>query len=112
LVRLYLGQSSNSTDLLMTWAGRLLRREALERDAAPIHAAFAEAMAKADPEKVGKDADTDTLVSRCTRAIAYLGGSLSKSQRRLYKAVKLGAEGFLWDDLPDLPPEPPEAQEE
>ena len=112
LVRLYLGLSPNSTDLMMTWAGRMLRREAIEGDAAPIHAALAEAMAKVDPEKVGKDPDADTMVSRCARAIVYLGGMLSGPQRRLYKAVELGGESFLWDDLPELPPEPPEAQEE
>jgi hypothetical protein len=99
LLAMYLGRSPVSDDLMMTWAARLLRREAMEVDAEPVRAAFAAEIDKVDPKKVGEDAAADTVVSRCAQAIVYLGGRLSKPHRELNQKVRKGAMNFLWDDL-------------
>jgi hypothetical protein len=98
-VKIYLGLSPGSNDLMQVWAARMLRREAMQGDPKPIHTAFAGAMAKADPEKVGQDAITDTIVSRAAQAILYLQGKLTRTERQLYEKTKLAAMNFLWDDL-------------
>jgi hypothetical protein len=100
LVAIYMGMSSISDDLLMTWAARMLRRQAMAGDPEPIYEAFAGEIAKADPEKVGKDPLTDTMVSRAAQAILYLQGKLGKKERELYDKTELGAMNYLWDDLP------------
>jgi hypothetical protein len=99
LLAMYLGRSPVSDELMMTWAARLLRREAMEADAEGVRAAFAAEIDKVDPKKVGEDPAADTVVSRCAQAVVYLGGRLSKPQRELNQKVRLGAMNFLWDDL-------------
>jgi len=99
LVNIYLGNSPVSDDLMIIWAGRMLRQEAMESDPKPIYAAFASEIAKTDPKKVGEDAMTDTIVSRSAQAIIYLQGRLTKTERELYEKTKLAAMNFLWDDL-------------
>lgn len=99
LMDIYLGRSGVSDELMMTWAARLLRREAMEADAEGVRAAFAAQIDKVDPKKVGEDPLADTLVSRCAQAILYLGGKLTKPQRELNQKVRKGAMNFLWDDL-------------
>jgi hypothetical protein len=99
LLAIYLGRSPVSDDLMMTWAARLLRREAMEADGEPVRAAFAAEMAKVNPKKVGEDPAADTIVSRCAQAIIYLGGRLTIPQRELNQRVRLGAMNYLWDDL-------------
>jgi hypothetical protein len=98
-VKMYLGLSPGSDDLMITWAGRMLRREAMESDPKPIYAVFANEIAKADPKKVGEDALTDTIVNRAAQAILYLQGKLTKTERELYEKTKLAAMNFLWDDF-------------
>jgi len=100
LVTIYMGMSGISDELMMTWAARMLRHEAMTGDPDPIYAAFAKEIAKADPEKVGKDPLTDTMVSRAAQAILYLQGKLGKKERGLYDKTELGAMNYLWDDLP------------
>ncbi len=99
LVNIYLGSSPVSDELMITWAGRMLRREAMEGDPKPIYAAFANVIAKADPEKVGQDPMTDTIVNRAAQAVLYLQGKLTRTERQLYEKTKLAAMNFLWDDL-------------
>jgi len=99
LVNIYLGTAPISDDMMIIWAGRMLRREAMEDDPKPVLAAFASEIGKADPKKVGEDAMTDTIVSRAAQAIIYLQGRLTKTERELYEKTKLGAMNFLWDDL-------------
>ena len=99
LLDIYMGMSNVSDDLMMTWAGRMLRREAMEKSPEPIYEAFAKEIAKADSQKVGKDPLADTLVSRAAQAILYLQGKLTKTERDLYEKTELGAISFLWDDL-------------
>ncbi|RJX32237.1 MAG: hypothetical protein C4531_06765 [Desulfurivibrio sp.] len=100
LVAIYMGASGLSDELMMTWAARMLRRQAMTGDPAPIYTALAAEINKADPAKVGKDALTDTMVSRAAQAILYLQGTLDKKQRALYDKTRLGAMNYLWDDLP------------
>lgn len=99
LVNIYFGTSPISDDMMIIWAGRMLRREAMVDDPKPVLAAFASEIAKADPKKVGEDAMTDTVVSRAAQAILYLQGRLTKTERELYEKTKLAAMNFLWDDL-------------
>jgi hypothetical protein len=99
LVLLYLGQSPHSTDLMETWAGRLLRREAMESDTEPVCAAFSRAIELADPAKLGEPR-AGFIICRSAQAILYLGGKLTPRYRELYQQSKeLGAMNFLWDDL-------------
>jgi len=98
-VKIYLGLSPGSNDLIQVWVGRMLRREAMESDPEPIYAAFASGIAQADPKKVGEDAMTDTIVNRAAQAIIYLQGRLTKTERELFEKTKLAAMNFLWDDL-------------
>ena len=98
LINLYLGITP-SNNWMQVWAGRMLRRQAMEGDPAPIHAVLAAEIDKADPEKVGKDSITDTIVNRSAQAILYLQGKLTKTQRERYEDTKLQAMNFLWDDL-------------
>jgi hypothetical protein len=100
LVAIYMGRSGLSDELMMTWAARTLRRQAMTGDPAPIYGALAAEIAQADPEKVGKDPLTDTMVSRASQAILYLQGQLGKKERELYDKTQLGAMNYLWDDLP------------
>ena len=83
----------------MTWAGRMLRHQAMTHDPESIYKLFGREIETADPEKIGKDPLTDTIVSRAAQAILYLQGKLTKSQRILYEKTELGAMNFLWDDL-------------
>ena len=99
LVNIYFGTAPISDDMMIIWAGRMLRREAMESDPEPIYAAFASEIAHADPKKVGEDAMTDTIVNRAAQAIIYLQGRLTKTERELYEKTKLAAMNFLWDDL-------------
>jgi len=99
LVVMYMGTSNVSDEFMMTWAARMLRRQAIEEDPCPIYEAFAKDIAKANPKEVGKDPMTDTLVSRAAQAILYLQGTLTETERALYEKTKLGAMNFLWDDL-------------
>lgn len=99
LVDLYLGLSPLSDALMITWAGRMLRREAREQDPEPVRTAFAKKIAEADPEQIGKDPLTDTIVNRAAQAIIYLGGTLTKEERQRYENTKRAAMNFLWDDL-------------
>jgi hypothetical protein len=99
LVNIYFGTSPISDNMMIIWAGRMLRREAMVDDPKPVLAAFASEIAKADPKKVGEDAMTDTIVSRAAQAILYLQGRLTKTERELYEKTKLAAMNFLWDDL-------------
>ena len=99
LVLLYLGQSPHSTDLMETWAGRLLRREAVEGDPEAVCAAFLRAIELADPAKLGAPR-AGFIVCRSAQAILYLGGKLTPKYRELYQQSKeFGAMNFLWDDL-------------
>jgi len=100
LVAIYMGRSGLSDELMMTWAARMLRRQAMTGDPQLIYGAFAAEIAQADPEKVGKDPLTDTMVSRAAQAILYLQGRLGKQERALYEKTALGAMNYLWDDLP------------
>ncbi len=104
LISIYMGTSSLSDDLMMTWAGRMLRKVAMEGDPGPIYQAFTSQIAKVDAGKVGEDSLADTTVSRAAQAILYLQGELTKSEYNLYRKTKLGALNFLWDDLPEPPP--------
>ena len=99
LINIYLGKSNVSDDLMMTWAGRMLRREVMEGNPKPVYAAFSSEIAQVDPKKVGEDAVTDTIVDRAAQAILYLQGKLTKKERELLEKTKLGAMNFLWDDL-------------
>jgi len=99
LVNIYLGKSSISDDLMIIWAGRMLRREAMEIDPNPIYVVFKNEIAKVDPKKVGEDAMTDMVVSRAAQAILYLQGRLTKTEREFLEKTKFKAMNFLWDDL-------------
>lgn len=99
LIGIYMGTSSVSDDLMMTWAARILRRMAMESDPNPIYEGLGKEISKVDLGKVGKESMTDTIVSRAAQATLYLQGKLTKTQRELYEKAKLGAMNFLWDDL-------------
>lgn len=103
LIDIYMGRSPISDDLIMTWAGRMLRKDARDAGTDLVLKAFAQEIDKIDPRKVGQDAQTDTYLCRAAHAIVYFGGNLSPAQEQLYKKAKRGAYNFLWDGNGDIP---------
>ena len=101
LLLTYLGQSPHSGSAMATWAGRMLRKEAMEgeEEAEAVRGVFARAMELAEPEKLGRQR-AGFIIHRAAQAIVYLGGRLSPRQRDLYEKSKpFAAMNFLWDDL-------------
>lgn len=97
LVDVYLGQSTASGQLIETWAGRMLRREAFEGDPGPVFSALEQAMDAAEKAALPSN-QLDFVVCRAADAIIYLGGSLSAHHAQLNAKVEARTANFLWDD--------------
>jgi hypothetical protein len=102
LVRMYLGLSPRGGGSLGVWAARLLRKEAMEGDPAPVYAEFSKAMNAIDEKKLGKD-PAKLIFLRGAQAILYLQGELSQEQRMRFEASGTAGMNFLWDDLKVTP---------
>ena len=100
LVSIYLGQSPFSDELMITWAGRLIRQEAMQDEPSPIRADFVRFLDKIDPDKLG-DPPLDIMVVRAVQAVLYLQGRLSVKHRELYRKTENRTANFLCDDLPE-----------
>lgn len=99
LVQIYLGQSAFSTAQMQTWAGRLLRAEAMAAQPEPVVAEFARAMDRVAAQNLGHTA-ADLMFTRAAQAILYLQGTLSEAHKAMYeKAKNAGGMNFLSDDL-------------
>ncbi len=99
LLFLYLGESPLSSPSMTTWAGRLIRRHAME-DAATaktVTAAFAQIIDGAAKSQMPQR-KKDFLIHRAGQAILYCRGSLSFPQEAAFRAVQQPTENFLWDD--------------
>ncbi len=100
LVSVYLGEDPQADPYLSTWAGRVLRREAMADEQDAVLQAFADAIAAIDPDALGAELATFLFV-RAARAILYLGGDLTAEQAAaLRDAHEAAGMDFLWDDLP------------
>lgn len=99
LVSIYLGDSDLSHPYLVTWAARLLRRDAGAGVNAPaILATFGHVL-----DSTFGDEEQVTIV-QAAQAIIYLQGRLTSAQLARYEASHPEqTSGFLWDDL-DLHP--------
>lgn len=90
LVSIYLGQSDLGEPYLSTWAGRILRRDAIAGDPAPIYAEFGRAV-----EATGEA----FVIVRAVQAIVYLQGTVEPGWNKLYSASDPEQfQNFLWDD--------------
>lgn len=99
LISIYLGQSDLSEPYMVTWAARMIRREAMESDPTPIYSEFGRALDALDPGRSG-DPGTSFAVVRAAQAIIYLQGKLTPHWRMLYESSHPHrALNFLWDDV-------------
>jgi hypothetical protein len=90
LVSIYLGQSDLSEPYLLTWAGRMIRRDAIAGDPAPIHAEFGRAI---------EESDEAFVIVRAAQAIVYLRGTLdARWHKRYLSSQPEEFQNFLWDD--------------
>ncbi len=99
LVAIYMGRSPHSREFMVKWAGRLLRKEAIDDDLEPVVAAFSKIIDGLDPKKVAVDPATDFALVRAGQAIIYLQRRLPLKQRKLYDDASRRPISFLWDDL-------------
>jgi hypothetical protein len=97
LLFIYLGESPLSTPSMHVWAGRLIRRHAMNDAQTPVLAAFTQILDGAIKSQMPKP-KKDFLIHRAAQAIIYLRGKLSFPQEAAYEAIKTGPENFLWDD--------------
>lgn len=97
LLTVYMGRSAANGVLMETWAGRLLRLEALTIDPTPVRQAFERAIDDVMSSSVEKSY-ADFLVARAAQAIVYLGGVLSRKHAERYAQATEAAANFLWDD--------------
>jgi hypothetical protein len=99
LIEIYLAESDLSQPYLVTWAGRLIRRSAIEDDPAQIYAGFGEAIDAATAIQ-GRDIEVRFRVVRAGQAILYLQGQLTPAWQKLYDAAQpRNVRNFLWDDI-------------
>ena len=100
LIAIYLGQSDLSEPYLVTWAARMLRREAMEGGPAAICAGFGQAI-DALASKENGDSQTGFEIVRAAQAILYLQGKLTPQWSKLYaRSHPERAQNFLSDDMP------------
>ena len=97
LISIYLGQSPLSDEPTHIWAGRLLRKECMELDPAPVYADLGRAIDAADPQRLDPER-AEFITHRAAQAIIYLQGKLTKGQQARYAKVKEAPQNFLWDD--------------
>ena len=102
LVLVYLQRHPAAGDYMSTWAGRLLRREAMEQDGDPVVTELNKTLDGVDKNKVGKPI-FEFVVSRGVQAIIYLQGRPAPKHAEEYKQIEGGAMNFLWDDPPAAP---------
>jgi hypothetical protein len=98
LLFIYLGQSPLSTPSMVVWAGRMIRKHAMDDAQTEIIAAFTQVLDGAMKSQMPKP-KKDFLIHRAAQAIIYLQGKLTFPQQTAYEAIQSGPENFLWDDL-------------
>jgi hypothetical protein len=99
LVDIYNRKTGLTDGYMESWSARMLRREAMEDDPAPVRAAFAAVLDGIDPQKL--DPVRAFVAVRDAQAVVYLRGELTDRRKALYdRAVEEGggALNFLWDD--------------
>lgn len=99
LAKVYLGLSTHGGPVLNSWSARMLRKEAMEVDAAPVCAEIEKGIDLVDEKQRGKDAAA-MIVVRAAQAVNYLGCKLSRAHQVLYEKSGNMGNNFLWDDLP------------
>jgi hypothetical protein len=98
LISIYLGQSDLSEPYMVTWAARMIRRDAMEGDPTPIYSDFGRIIETMAPAR-GSDSEADLVIVRAAQAIVYLQGKLTPAWRKLYDSSHpSAAQNFLWDD--------------
>lgn len=90
IVSIYLGLSDLSEPYMVTWAGRMIRRDAMAGDPAPIYAEFGRAI---------EESDETLAIVRAAQAIVYLRGTLdARWHKRYLSSQPEEFQNFLWDD--------------
>ena len=90
LVSIYLGLSDFSEPYMSTWAGRMIRRDAIAGNPLPIYAEFGRAI---------ESSDEPNVIVRAVQAIVYLRGPIEDRWRKQYSSSQPEQfQNFLWDD--------------
>jgi hypothetical protein len=97
--RIYLDISKRGGEMLATWSGRMLRKDAIDGNHDPVYAELQSAMDEISETELGKEG-ADTLVVRAGQAVIYLQGGLTAARAARYRKAGAGGLNFLWDDLP------------
>ncbi len=99
LVRIYLKLSAISGDYIETWAGRMLRKEAMEIDLEPVCQELGKAVDQVVRQRTEEKCGFN--IARAVQAIIYLQGKPEDRHAQMYERAKDAAQNFLWDD-PDM----------
>jgi hypothetical protein len=99
LVSIYLVESDLSQNYLVTWAARLIRKDAMEHDPTELYARFGKAI-DSQAAATGRDSEAEFTIIRAAQAILYLQGTLTPAWTKLYETSHPeNVANFLWDDL-------------
>ena len=98
LILIYLGGSEFSSASMEIWAGRLLRKYAMDGGQAAVVTALKSIIDGALASQMTKP-QKEFFVCRCAQAVLYLQGKLTFPQEEFYQQIKDGPQSFLWDDI-------------
>jgi hypothetical protein len=98
LVSIYLVESDLSQPYLVTWAARLIRKDAMQNDPAATYAHFGKAIDSQAAATEG-DSEAEFTIVRAAQAILYLKGELTAAWTKRYATSHPeNFANFLWDD--------------
>jgi hypothetical protein len=96
LVRIYLKLAAISGDYIEEWAGRMLRKEAMEVDLEPVCQELGKALDLAVRQRT--EDKCGFIIARAVQAIIYLQGKPEGRHVEMNERAKDAAQNFLWDD--------------